>query len=347
MEQYHKALCTEIEQFGAQYQGARSINTIFMGGGTPSTYPPHLLLDMFGTLRKVFAFSQTSEVSIEVNPGTVSKEKLTVWKQIGINRLSIGVQSLNDAVLKNLNRHQTAASVFDLLDQAAPLFDNISIDLILGLPDVSPAEWQKLIQRVVTFPIKHISVYFLTVHEDTPLYFKVNTNRIALPSDATMVALYHWTVDTLAAHGFMQYELSNFAQEGYESRHNSVYWDRKPYKAFGLGACSFDGNQRFQNEKNLLRYLEKVERGHDVTIFAELLTPEQKHLEKLMLGLRRRVGVALETILADLTASQQHQFKNTVKVLQQKQLLEQHDGIVRLTPAGLVVENEVITQLTR
>jgi oxygen-independent coproporphyrinogen-3 oxidase len=347
MERYHKALCAEITRFGTQYQGSRHMQTIFMGGGTPSTYPPHLLLDMFDTLREMFMFDASSEISIEVNPGTVNKEKLAVWKQVGINRLSIGVQSLNDAVLKNLNRHQTAASVFDLLDQAAPLFDNISIDLILGLPDISPTEWQSLIEKVVTFPIKHVSVYFLTIHEDTPLYFKVNTNRISLPSDDMMVSLYHWTVDILAKHGFMQYELSNFAKEGYESRHNSVYWDRKPYKAFGLGACSFDGMMRFQNEKNLLRYLEHIEGGHDVTIFTEQLTPAQKHIEKLMLGLRRRAGVGMEAILEDLTKEQQDQFKKKVKVLQHKKLVKKQDGRLMLTPTGLVVENEVITQLTR
>jgi oxygen-independent coproporphyrinogen-3 oxidase len=162
-----------------------------------------------------------------------------------------------------------------------------------------------------------------------------------------MVSLYHWTVDILAKHGFMQYELSNFAKEGYESRHNSVYWDRKPYKAFGLGACSFDGMMRFQNEKNLLRYLEHIEGGHDVTIFTEQLTPAQKHIEKLMLGLRRRAGVGMEAILEDLTKEQQDQFKKKVKVLQHKKLVKKQDGRLMLTPTGLVVENEVITQLTR
>ncbi len=347
MEQYHQALIAEIERFGKGYKGSGVLDTIFLGGGTPSTYPPSLLLDTFDTLRRMFIFDEAIEVSIEVNPGTVNQEKLETWKAAGINRLSIGVQSLDDTVLKKLNRHQTAQSVFQLLEAASPLFSNISIDLILGLPEISSAAWRDLIEKVVRWPITHISVYFLTVHEDTPLYFKVQTNRISLPSDETMVELYYWTIATLAAHGFEQYELSNFAKKGYESRHNSVYWDREPYKAFGLGACSFDGTQRFQNEKNLMRYLEKVEKGEDVTIFAETLTPAQKQLEKLMLGLRRRPGVAIAAIVEDLSPLDTETFKRKVGVLQQKNLIQEHDGRLALTPAGLVVENEVIAQLTR
>lgn len=347
MERYHRALCKEIERFSALYQGSRQLHTIFMGGGTPSTYPLNLLLDTFGTLRRIFIFDRTTEVSIEVNPGTANKEKLEQWHLMGINRLSIGVQSLNDSVLKNLNRHQTGESVVRLMQEASPLFENISIDLILGLPEISSEEWQTLIKTVVTWPIKHISIYFLTVHEDTPLYFKVQTNRVSLPSDENMVALYYWTIATLSEHGFAQYELSNFAKPGYESRHNTVYWERKPYKAFGLGACSFDGTQRFQNEKNLLRYLEKIEKGEEVIVFSETLTSAQKHLEKLMLGLRRRTGVLLETIVEDLSLSQKDQFRKTVVALQERNLLQEHNGRLTLTTAGLVVENEVIAQLTR
>ena len=168
-----------------------------MGGGTPSTYPNTLLLDMFDTLYKGFVIDKTTEISIEVNPGTVKLEQLTVWKEVGINRLSIGVQSLKDSALKSLNRHQSAADVEWLLGQASALFDNISVDLILGLPDVSVSDWKELLARVVSWPINHVSVYFLTVHENTPLYFKVQRNQVVLPPDDTIIDLYHWTVDLL------------------------------------------------------------------------------------------------------------------------------------------------------
>ena len=199
----------------------------------------------------------------------------------------------------------------------------------------------------MTWPITHISVYFLTVHENTQLYFKVQANRMTLPSDETMIDLYYWTIDYLQKHGFEQYELSNFAKPGYESRHNTVYWDRKPYKAFGLGASSFDGEHRFQNEKSLMRYLECIERGDDSTSFCETVSPEQAHLEKLMLGLRRRTGVAWNCALEDLTAPKREQFKNRVALLKEEGLLRQKDDRLFLTRSGLVVENEILTQLTR
>jgi oxygen-independent coproporphyrinogen III oxidase len=346
MERYHKALVSEIEQFGAMYKGTREIDTIFLGGGTPSTYPDELLLDTFATLKKIFLFSKNIEVSIEVNPGTVRTEQLALWKQLGINRLSIGVQSLKDTVLQNLNRLQSTKQVQELLAKAPEYYDSISVDLILGLPGVSEDEWKALIEKVVTWPIKHVSVYFLTVHEDTPLYFKVTTNRVTLPTDETMVTLYEWTVETLAAHDFERYELSNFAKPGYESRHNTVYWERKPYKAFGLGACSFDGKQRFQNEKNLLKYMEGVEHKKGVTVFWERLTSQQIQLERLMLGLRRKVGVSWTDLFEHMAEDKKEQFKKAVGVLKEKLLLEETDGQLLLTTSGMVVENEIIAHLS-
>ena len=261
MERYHKALIKEIGAFAEQYPSKLALDTIFFGGGTPSTYPDHLLLDTFGTLKNMFIFDERSEVSVEVNPGTVRSEQLHLWKSLGINRLSIGVQGLKDSVLNSLNRKQSQKDVFWVLDQASLLFDNISVDLILGLPGVSADEWKELLAQAVTWPIKHVSIYFLTVHEETPLYFRVKKNEIALHTDEHMVELYQWTVAFLADHGFDQYEISNFAKNGFQSRHNTVYWERKPYKGVGLGACSFDGESRFQNQKNLMKYMTDIERA--------------------------------------------------------------------------------------
>ncbi len=347
MGRYNKALCREIEGFGEAYEGPRELDTIFLGGGTPSTYPDNLLLDMAGTLRKTFILKEEGEFTIEINPGTVRKEQLELWRSIGINRLSIGVQSLKDHVLEKLNRQQTAGDVFRLLSYAPDYFSNISVDIILGLPGVSSEEWKQLVRTVVNWPIKHLSVYFLTVHENTQLYFKVQANRMELPSDDEMIDLYYWTIDHLQEHGFEQYELSNFAKPGYESKHNMVYWDRKPYKAFGLGACSFDGQHRFGNEKSLMSYIERVERGDDTTSFCETVTDEQAHLERLMLGLRRRSGVAWQVALKDISESKQHRLKEVVASLKEKELLREQADRLFLTRAGIVVENEILIQLTR
>ncbi len=347
MGQYHDALTKEIIQFTQLCDQKPRLDTIFFGGGTPSTYPDDLLLDMFGILNNVCVFDEASEISIEVNPGTVREEQLALWKQLGINRLSIGVQSLKDSVLKSLNRHQSKEDVYRLLKQAHKYFDNISVDLILGLPDVSEQEWKDLLAAVVTWPINHVSVYFLTVHESTPLYFKVKKEEMRLPCDDYMVDLYYWTLDFLAQHGFEQYELSNFARgKKYISRHNSVYWDRIPYKAFGLGACSFDGTYRLQNEKNLMCYMQAVQQKKDCTIMSEELTAEQIRLEKIMLGLRRCQGVTVSDLAQGLSVQQQKQLHEQVTMLKEKKLLTEQKGKILLTPQGLAVENQVAIRLS-
>jgi oxygen-independent coproporphyrinogen III oxidase len=269
-----------------------------------------------------------------------------VWKQAGINRLSIGVQSLKDSVLSNLNRKQSNADVFWVLDQASKVFDNISVDLILGLPGVSEEEWKDLIGKAVTWPIEHISVYFLTVHEETPLYFRVKKNEFTLQTDDHMIDLYEWTVAYLAEHGFAQYEISNFAKNGNRSRHNSIYWERKPYKGFGLGACSFDGSSRFQNQKNLMKYMHSINTDQDHLQFSETLTPAQAHLEKVMLGLRKADGIAIEEITQNLDNVQIESLLGTVAALQASKFVQQRADRVVLTPAGLGVQNDIAARLS-
>ena len=347
MGRYHKALKKEIELFAHDEQKKAMVETIFFGGGTPSTYPDELLLDMSGTLRSVFAISDDAEISIEVNPGTVHSGQIELWKGIGINRLSVGVQSLNDKVLQNLNRHQSASDVIKLIDYAHPIINNISIDLIIGLPGVSDQEWKQLINTVTTWPITHISIYFLTIHEGTALYFRVKKQDVTLPVDEHVVDLYLWTVDQLAAHGFEQYEISNFGKNGFTARHNQVYWSQKPYKGFGVGACSFDGLSRFQNKKDLFKYLDAVDQGKEVVEFEELLTQEQQFLELLMLGLRQRKGILLTTLLECIEHSRRIELQQTINELVETNYIHCEEGYVRLTPTGLAVENEIIVRLSR
>lgn len=346
MERYHNALVSEIKKFGENFSGKLPLDTIYMGGGTPSTYPDHLLLDTFGILNTVYDFDATCEVTIEVNPGTVRKEQLKLWKEIGINRLSIGVQSIKDEVLQKLNRHQSAQQVREVLDFASVHFDNLSVDFILGLPNVSFKEWQELLHAAVQWPIKHMSVYFLMVHEDTPLYFGVKKKSVTLPCDDEVVDAYYWTVDFLAMHGFEQYEISNFARTGYQSAHNSMYWDRKPYKAFGIGACEFDGVSRSQNQKNLNLYMESIEKGESVTVFSETLTPEQVYLEKIMLGLRRAQGVTLSALVEGLTEQQAGHIASKVAWLQEHDFIAKKNEALILTPKGLAVENDIVVKLS-
>ncbi len=346
MGQYHDALCKELRDFGAQCATKPEINTVFLGGGTPSTWPEHLLLDMFGTLYNIAQFSEGTEITIEVNPGTVTPARLACWREAGINRLSIGVQSLKDDVLKKLNRHQTAADVENLMVLAQPLFTNISVDLIIGLPGVTDTDWRALLRRVVEWPINHLSMYFLTVHEDTPLYFGVKTKKITLPPEESVVDLYQESVEFVKQYGFEQYEISNFARNGHESRHNTIYWQRKPYKGFGLGACSFDGMRRFQNEKNLMNYCTKINNGDTLHMFNEQLTPQQIRLEKLMLGLRQRRGAVIADLTENLTEEQKNNFFNKISELTTVGLIKTDGERLVLTTHGLAIENEVVLKLS-
>ena len=346
MEQYHKALVKEIKDFAYQSPQKLSLDTIYFGGGTPSTYPDHLLLDMFGILKECFIFDEKTEITLEVNPGTVRPEQLKLWKDLGINRISAGVQSLNDEVLHKLNRLQKASDVLWLVSEAPKFFDNISVDVILGLPGIKKSEWEELLATIVKWKITHISMYVLEVHDTTPLYFNVASKKILLPCDDEVVDTYYWSRSFLAQNGFEQYEVSSFARNGKESRHNTTYWERKPYRGFGLGACSFDGVERIQNEKNLLKYMESIEQDQYKPIFTETIAKEQIYAEKIMLGLRRMKGVCWEEVSADLSSEQKEKLKKTIEVLQQKKLIIENNGRLQLTPAGLIVENEIVTRLS-
>lgn len=347
MEQYHFALKKEILNYFLNILKKNSLSTIYIGGGTPSTYPLNLLLDMFDTLKEQVTFDENIEISLEVNPGTVDEEKLHFWKKIGINRLSLGVQSLDNKVLTDLNRLQKREDVYWFLSKAGNIFENISIDLILGLPGVSDEEWKALIKEVVNWPIKHISIYFLTIHENTPLFFRLKKNQISLPCEDSIVDLYFWTINFLSENGFLQYETSSFCKPGFESKHNSVYWEHKPYKAFGIGACSFDGQTRFQNDKNLLEYIRKCTESLNCEVFAENLSVEQLKLERIMLGLRQlNRGVNLNYVLEGLSKSKINDKLDYINSLISKGLLIQRDGRLFLTPSGVILENEIVVNLS-
>jgi len=344
MPRYHYALMQEIATFATPL-GRLPIETIFLGGGTPSTWPDELLLDMGGTLKALFELVPGYEMTIEVNPGTVRREQFPLWKEVGINRLSIGVQSVNEKVLQNLNRHQSTAQVTSLLEDASRSFDNLSIDLIIGLPGVSDEQWRAMLTELGAWPIRHVSVYFLTVHEGTALYYRVQQNDLFLPPDDTIVDLYLWTVDQLAAHGFVQYEVSNFARPEGECRHNKAYWQRTSYRGFGVGAWSFDGTHRFANVRTLDEYLARMEAGHDPQGTTEELSADQIWMERIMLALRQKMGIARDTLFADANAERAKALETLLTQLITTGRLKQHDDRYLLTPAGLAMANEIVVRL--
>lgn len=346
MAHYHAALKKELIRFSEEQKNPTSLKTIYIGGGTPSTWPDELLLDTFDTLKHTFDMWSISEITIEANPGTVRPEQIAVWQKAGVTRISVGVQSLNDEVLKNLNRQQSASQVRHLLQQLAGNFPSVSVDIIIGLPGVSDQEWRAFIHELVTWPIQHVSMYFLSVHEGTPLYFRVARNQLILPPDDATVDLYYWSVETLAAGGFERYEVSSFARAGWASRHNQVYWERKPFKGFGIGAWSFDGVARIQNEKNIQMYMQAQEEGRDVVCSAEVVTEEAARLEILMLGLRRSRGVLISDVVQGLSEEKYDLFLSRIEALEEKKLIKKEGQRIMLTPTSLALENEISAHLS-
>lgn len=347
MQDYHNALMKEIKDFAAQCPEKLIIETVYIGGGTPSTWPNKLLLDMSAILKSSFTMKNLSEMTLEANPGTVEQEQIAVWKEAGITRVSIGVQSLNDTVLRRLNRPQKASDVRQLLRWTGNEIKTVSVDVIIGLPGVTDEEWKEMIQELVTWPIKHVSMYFLSIHENTPLYTRLKKNEFALPEDDAVVDLYYWTVDTFADHGFGQYEVSSFAKAGHESVHNQVYWERKPYKGFGVGACSFDGELRFENMKNLERYCKSVTTHEPIVAVSESLTSQQIRLERLMLGLRRRSGVKIQDILEGMKEHESEKFLAAVQELEKEKFLRTDAANIYLSKMSLAIENEIAIRLLR
>lgn len=339
-------LVKEIQEYGAQIDQKHDLRSIYFGGGTPSTYPDDLLLDTFGTLNKVANFGPHTEITMEVNPGTVTEKQLLFWKDLGINRLSIGVQSLNEQVLKKVNRLQTTEQVYEVLAYAKDIFENVSVDFILGLPDVSAHAWKEQLRKVVQWPIKHISIYFLMVHEFTPLFYRVKKKEVSLPLDDELVDLYCWTIDFLAEHGIKQYEVSSFAKDGFQSTHNRAYWARQPYRGFGVGAWSFDGKKRFRNKKNLMLYMKGMDKGEGLLEFSETITQEQASLEHIMLGLRQVNGLSRENYFTHIPSEKHTQADEQISLLCSQGLLKNTQDSIQLTPKGFAVEQEVITQLS-
>lgn len=345
---YHDALVREIELFAKKFpkESILPIKTIFLGGGTPSIYPEELIKDLSKVLKANFNLEQLIEFTIEVNPGGISEEKIAAWKEIGINRMSVGVQVLDDAVLKRLNRMQTRADVEELFSIAPKYFKNISMDLIIGLPGVSASSWRETLEYAASAPISHVSVYFLTVHEKTPLYFRLKKRELKIPDDDTYLKLYEESVDYLEQAGFIQYEISNFAKPGYESIHNKAYWERKIYKGFGIGAASFDGLNRFTNVKNLSNYINYSSTSSSWPILSfESLNEDQKRLELLMLSLRQKKGVDLHTVLYYGDSEKKAILHSRIELLKKGSLIDIEDGYLKLTRKGMALENEVILSL--
>lgn len=286
---YLNSLLKEIDYFANQYKEKYSIETIYFGGGTPSFVEPNYIEKILNHLDKYFSISDKVEITLETNPGTVDKEKLKSFKQIGINRISIGIQSFDDNELKFLTRihnKETAIQTVNLANESG--FENISIDLIFNLPKQTKERWFNNLQTAVKLPIKHISAYSLILERGTILNKMVLDGKVKIQDEDYDAQLYEITIDFLLNNNFIQYEVSNFAKNGFECKHNNAYWRYKDYLSFGTSAHSFVNGIRWWNYSSLNFYIDAINKKGNAIIGKEILSDEQIFEEYVMLALRSK-----------------------------------------------------------
>lgn len=320
-------------------QGIR-ISTIYFGGGTPSILPGKQIARLMDTLLHRGKVLQEAEITLEMNPGTVSREKLQCWRQAGINRLSIGVQSFRDSELKLLGRIPTCKDFEDAYYMARQAgFSNISLDLMSGLPGQTAEHWRDSLHTAVSLEPEHISAYSLIIEEGTPFYEKYGAGW-SEENEELDRRMYEDTGRILEQSGYLRYEISNYARPGFESRHNSSYWTGVPYYGCGLGASSLvkrpEGWFRTRNQSNLNRYLQE----EIVTLEEEELLTEQDRMEEFMfLGLRLIKGIRISEFERRFQRSFHDVYGDVVEKLTEEGLLVQGADRIALTSRGLDVSN--------
>ena len=326
--QYVEALLCEWQD--RKHELHDPIRTLYIGGGTPST----LDIDSLQLIVDSLQVNTVEEITLEVNPGDVTEEKAAAWRKIGINRLSMGVQSFNDALLQLVGRRHTAqeARKAVAIAQAAG-FDNISIDLMYALPSQTMVQWQNDVEEALRLGVQHISSYGLIYEEGTALTTLLEHGVIEAVDEDTEMQMYDYLVERLTANGYLHYEVSNFALPGRESKHNSSYWNDTPYLGLGAGAHSYDGQTRTWNVSDLDEYIQQAI-NHRLQAEKEELTAEARHMERVMLGLRTNQGVAVEDI--NMAKAEVH--------LQQG-LLRREGNRVIATTQGFHVLNRIIEDL--
>ncbi|MEI6766219.1 MAG: radical SAM family heme chaperone HemW [Bacteroidota bacterium] len=295
MKGFIQAMLAEVV-LTADYLGGETVDTIYFGGGTPSIIEPSDVAQILDKIRIAHAVADDAEITIEANPDDVTIDKLRAWKASGINRFSLGVQSFNDEDLLWLGRtHNAAQSISAVNLIKASGFDNVSIDLIYGIPGQDETRWMKNIETAVTIDVPHISAYSLTVEDGTILHNFIGKGRAEMPDDALSERHFTRITETLESNGFLHYEISNFCREGMFSRHNSAYWQGVKYLGLGPSAHSFNGSTRQWNVSSVSKYLKAIAAGTP-DFEMETLSPEQKYNEYVMVSLRTMWGCDLKYI---------------------------------------------------
>lgn len=341
---YVEALLSEIAFRADRLSDWGGVESIYIGGGTPTLLDPALINTIIRSLKEHFMISPDAEISIEANPETVTHEKLAALRASGVNRLSIGFQSVDDDLLHLLGRKHSAEQAVDAFRVARYVgFDNISVDLMFGIPGQTLANWALNLEQAAMLEPEHLSCYGLTIEPNTALEREIAAGMLAMPDEDVQADMFAYTMESLEESGYGHYEISNYAQPGKECRHNLVYWDNRDYIGFGAGAHSRIGNKRFANIAKPVEYIEAA----DTNLFSseELrVSAEDEMSETLFLGLRKMEGVDLEGFKSRFGYPVQDIYGSQIDELQDEGLLENRNGSLKLTSRGILLGNEVFAR---
>ena len=346
VQDYLQALSVEMSLITAK-NPPEKIKSIFIGGGTPTVLTAEQLEMLFIALLQYFPnWEADIEFTVEANPGTLSEEKLKVMRQYGVNRLSIGVQSFQNELLKFIGRIHSVEDVYHSIAAARKSgFNNISIDLMFGLPKQTIAMFQDSLKKALELDLPHISVYSLKVEEDTPFYLSYEKNALPLPDEDEELKMYLQAISELSNNNLKQYEISNFAKDGYLSRHNINYWENKEYYGLGAGAHGYLANGRIENIKDVKQYTDSLLQKQLLPLVAEYQVPLMEKMENtMMLGLRMNKGVSLENFFAEYKIDLREKYRRQIERLSGTGLIVLDDQGLRLTSKGVIFGNEVFAE---
>lgn len=342
-DDYVRMLCREIDETYSDYRGME-VKSIFVGGGTPSVLPPALLGRISDKIFSRFDVDSQAEITIETNPGTLDAKKLAEMKSMYFNRLSMGLQAWQDRLLKKLGRIHTADEFETNFLQARDAgFKNINVDLMFAIPAQSLDDWQETLEKVIKLRPEHISAYSLIIEEGTPFFDMFDRGEFKETDEETDRKMYYLAKEMLSDKSYKQYEISNFAREGFECYHNKVYWRTEEYQGFGLGAHSYSDGVRFHNTYDMKEYL----RGEGLRLDKEFLSIEEKQEEFMFMGLRMNEGVSEAEFLRRFGESMDSVYGDEIKELISEELLVKKDGRLSLTDRGVDISNSVFEKFIR
>jgi len=342
---FKSALKKEIEYFSNIYSDNRNYSSIFFGGGTPSLMLPEYLQEIIIHLKNNFVVDDKAEITMETNPGTVNKNKLKSFKEAGINRISIGIQSFDEVELKFLTRiHDKQTAIQTVYDAAEVGFENISIDLIFNLPNQTKEKWIENLKTATALPIKHISTYSLILERGTILNKLVLDGKVTMQDDDYDADLYEATIDFLLSKGFYQYEVSNFTKPGFECIHNNAYWRYRDYLGLGPSAHSFMNKKRWWNFSSLKKYIAEIELHGHAIMNSEHITKNQMHDEYIMLALRSS-GLDLIDYNKRFNNNWINKNNDYFNLLKKENLITIENNWIKLTSKGYAVCDEILKNI--